>query len=187
VAQHLHEAPPAMRVPLMFLAVLSLLGGFLLGVPPEHGVLHRFLAPVFAGAEHLRGGPHHFGFGDVVLMLISLTVAVSGWLLARRVYVQEPALEAHWIQRWHGYYTLLLNKYYVDDLYAKYIVRPLYAFSESALWRVFDVGIVDRLVNVVGRVMSLNGQFLSYVQTGYVRTYAFMLVGGAVIMLLVLR
>jgi NADH-quinone oxidoreductase subunit L len=187
VAQHLHEAPPAMRVPLMVLAMLSLLGGVLLGVPPEHGILHRFLAPIFAGAEHLRGGPHHFGFGDVVLMLISLTVAVSGWLLARRVYVQEPALEAQWIQRWHGYYTLLLNKYYVDDLYAKYIVRPLYAFSESALWRVFDIGIVDRLVNVVGRVMRLNGQFLSYVQTGYVRTYAFMLVGGAVIVLLVLR
>jgi NADH-quinone oxidoreductase subunit L len=187
VAQHLHEAPPAMRVPLMVLALLSLVGGVLLGVPPEHGMLHRFLAPAFAGAEHLRGGPHHFGSGDVVLMLISLTVAVSGWLLARRVYVQEPALEARWIAPWHGYYTLLLNKYYVDDIYAKYIVRPLYAFSESALWRVFDVGIVDRLVNVVGRVMRLNGQFLSYMQTGYVRTYAFMLVGGAVIVLLVLR
>ncbi len=185
VAEHLHEAPPAMRVPLMFLAILSLLGGFL-GFPPEHGGLHRLLEPVFAGAEHLRGGPHHFGFGDVVLMLISLTVAVSGWLLARRVYVQEPGLEAQWIQRWHGYYTLLLNKYYVDEIYAKYIVRPLYALSESVLWRVFDVGVVDRLVNVVGQVMSLNGKFLSYVQTGYVRTYALTLVGGAVIMLLVL-
>jgi len=185
VAEHLHEAPPAMRVPLMFLAILSLLGGFL-GFPPEHGGLHRLLEPVFAGAEHLRGGPQHFGFGDVVLMLISLTVAVSGWLLARRVYVQEPGLEAQWIQRWHGYYTLLLNKYYVDEIYAKYIVRPLYALSESVLWRVFDVGVVDRLVNVVGHVMSLNGKFLSYVQTGYVRTYALTLVGGAVIMLLVL-
>jgi NADH-quinone oxidoreductase subunit L len=54
------------------------------------------------------------------------------------------------------------------------------------LWRVFDVGVVDRLVNAVGRIMSLNGQFLSYAQTGYVRTYALTLVGGAVIMLLVL-
>ena len=137
---------------------------------------HQFLPQ----AEHLRGGPHHFGFGDVVLMLISLTVAVTGWLLAHRVYVQEPSLEAQWIQRWHGYYTLLLNKYYVDEIYAKYIVRPLYTLSESGLWRVFDVGVIDRLVNVVGRVMSLNGQFLSYLQTGYVRTYALTLVGGAV-------
>ena len=185
VAEHVHEAPPPMRVPLMLLAILSLLGGFL-GFPPEHGGLHRFLAPVFAQAEHLRGGPHHFGFGDVVLMLISLAVAVTGWFLAHRVYIKEPALEAQWIQRFHGYYTLLVNKYYVDEIYARCIVRPLYALSESGLWRVFDVGVIDRLVNMVGRVMSLNGQFLSYVQTGYVRTYALTLVGGAVIMLLVL-
>jgi NADH-quinone oxidoreductase subunit L len=185
VAEHVHEAPPAMRVPLMLLAILSLLGGFL-GFPPEHGGLHRLLAPVFAQAEHLRGGPHHFGFGDVLLMLISLAVAVTGWFLARRVYIKEPELEAQWIQRFHGYYTLLLNKYYVDEIYARCIVRPLYALSESGLWRVFDIGVIDRLVNVVGRVMSLNGQFLSYVQTGYVRTYALTLVGGAVIMLLVL-
>ena len=185
VAEHLHEAPPAMRVPLIFLAILSLLGGFL-GFPPEHGGLHRLLEPVFAAAEHARGGPHHFGFGDVVLMLISLTVAVTGWRLAHRVYVKEPALETQWIQRWHGYYTLLLNKYYVDEVYAKYIVRPLYVLSESGLWRVFDVGVIDRVVNVVGRIMSLNGQFLSQTQTGYVRTYALTLVGGAVIMLLVL-
>ena len=119
-------------------------------------------------------------------MLISLAVALAGWRLAYRVYVQEPQLEVQWRQRWQGYHTLLVNKYYVDEAYAKFIVRPLYALSESALWRVFDVGVVDRLVNVVGRVMSLNGQFLSYVQTGYVRTYALTLVGGAVIMLLVL-
>src|SRR5262249_53970021 len=81
VADHLHEAPPAMRMPLVVLALLSLLGGFL-GFPPEHGRLHRLLEPVFAAAEHLRGGPHHFGFGDVVLMLVSLAVAIAGWRLA---------------------------------------------------------------------------------------------------------
>src|SRR5215831_16419053 len=185
VAAHLHEAPPAMRMPLILLALLALLGGFL-GFPPEHGSVHRLLAPVFAAAEHLRGGPHHFGFGDVVLMLIALAVAIAGWYLAHRVYVREPQREAQWMQRWQGLYTLLANKYYVDQAYAKLIVRPLYALSESALWRIFDVGVVDRLVNVVGHVMRLNGQFLSYVQTGYVRTYALTLVGGAVIMLLVL-
>jgi len=185
VAEHLHEAPPAMRVPLMLLAILALLGG-LLGFPPEHGGLHRLLAPVFATAEHVRGGPHHFGFGDVVLMLISLTVAIAGWRLAHRVYVREPQLETQWIQRWQTYYTLLVNKYYVDEIYAKYIVRPLYTLSESWLWRVFDVRGIDRLVNAVARFVSLDSQILSYVQTGYVRTYALTLVGGAVLMLFML-
>jgi NADH-quinone oxidoreductase subunit L len=186
VAEHLHEAPPAMRVPLIILAILSLLGGWLLGLPPEHGRLHRLLTPVFATAEHVRGGPHHFGFWDVVLMLISLTVAIAGWRLAHRVYVQEPQLEAQWIQRWQTYYTLLVNKYYVDDIYAKWIVRPLYALSERWLWRVFDVHVIDRLVNAVARFVSLDSQILSYVQTGYVRTYALTLVAGAVLMLFVL-
>ena len=119
-------------------------------------------------------------------MLIALAVAITGWRLAHRVYVQEPQLEAQWIQRWQSYYTLLINKYYVDEAYAKCIVRPLYALSESWLWRVFDVGVIDRMVNAVARSMRLNSQFLSYVQTGYVRTYALTLVGGAVLMLLVL-
>ena len=185
VVEHLHEAPPAMRMPLILLALLALLGGFL-GFPPEHGSLHRLLTPVFATAEHLRGGPHHFGVGDVVLMLISLAVAIAGWRLAHRVYVQEPQLEAQWIQRWQGYYTLLANKYYVDEAYAKLIVRPLYALSESLLWRVFDVGVIDRLVNTVARFVSLDSQLLSYVQTGYVRTYALTLVVGALVMLFVL-
>jgi NADH-quinone oxidoreductase subunit L len=185
VAAHLHEAPPAMRVPLMLLALGALLGGFL-GFPPEHGGLHRLLAPVFAAAEHLRGGPHHFGFWDVILMLISLGVALAGWRLARRAYLEEPTLEAQWMQRWQGYSTLLVNKYYVDEAYARWIVRPIYALSETVLWRVCDVRIIDRVVNLVGSIMDLNGQVLSYLQTGYVRTYALTLVGGAVIILLVL-
>lgn len=185
VADHLHEAPPAMRMPLILLALLALLGGFV-GFPPESGSVHRLLAPVFAAAEHLRGGPHHFGPGDVVLMLISLAVAIAGWRLAYRVYVQEPQLEAQWIQRWQGLYTLLANKYYVDEIYDKLIVRPLYVLSDLLLWRVFDVGVIDSLVNGVARFVRLDSQILSYVQTGYVRTYALTMVVGAVVVLLVL-
>jgi NADH-quinone oxidoreductase subunit L len=83
-------------------------------------------------------------------------------------------------------YALLANKYYVDEAYARLIVRPLYALSVSLLWRVFDVGVIDRLVNTVGRFVSLDSQLLSYVQTGYVRTYALTLVVGALVMLFVL-
>ena len=74
----------------------------------------------------------------------------------------------------------------MDEIYAKYIVRPLYMLSESWLWRVFDVRVIDRLVNAVARFVSLDSQILSYVQTGYVRTYALTLVGGAILMLFML-
>ena len=119
-------------------------------------------------------------------MLISLAVALAGWRLAHRVYVQEPQSEAQWIQRWQGYYTLLANKYYVDEAYTRLIVRPLYVISDLLLWRVCDIGVIDRLVNGVARFVRLDSQILSYVQTGYVRTYALTLVAGAVVMLLVL-
>ncbi|MGE3536289.1 MAG: NADH-quinone oxidoreductase subunit L [Candidatus Tectimicrobiota bacterium] len=186
VAHHLHESPPPMRVPLMLLALLSIFGGLLLGYPPENGMLHRFLGPVFAPAMHLHGGAHHFGFWDLLLMVISLTVAVAGWRLARRVYVQEPALEQQWQQRLQSYYTLLVNKYFVDEAYTAFIIHPLYALADKVLWRRFDGGVIDRIVNGVGRFISLDGELLSQVQTGYVRTYAFTLVLGAVVVLFVL-
>ena len=186
VVHHLHESPPAMRVPLMLLGLLSIFGGLLLGYPPENGALHRLLEPVFAPAMHLHGGVHHFGFGDLFLMFISLTVAVAGWWLAHRVYVQEPALEQLWHKRFQSYYTILVNKYFVDEAYTAFILHPLYALSEKVLWRLCDVGLIDRIVNGVGRFISLDGEFLSQMQTGYVRTYAFTLVLGAVVMLFVL-
>ena len=92
VAAHLHEAPDAMRAPLMLLALLSALGGLALGFPPEHGMLHRWLEPVFEAAAH----PHVFSFLDIILMVVSLTVAAAGWHLAYRFYVREPHLPEQW-------------------------------------------------------------------------------------------
>lgn len=186
VAHHLHESPPAMRVPLMLLALLSIFGGLILGFPPENGLLHRFLAPVFAPALHLHGGAHHAGLVDVLLMLISLAVAIAGWRLARRVYLKEPQLEQQWRHRFQSYYTILVNKYFVDEAYTAFLIHPIYALAERCLWRWCDIGIIDRLVNGVGRFVRLDGELLSQMQTGYVRTYAFTLVLGAVVVLFVL-
>jgi NADH-quinone oxidoreductase subunit L len=183
VAAHAHEAPGAMRVPLVLLALLSCAGGFLLGFPPENGWLHGLLAPVFAPAMHLAGGHHHFAFWpDVVIMVISLALAVAGWWYAYRFYVRQPQLPQEWAARWQEYYTVLVNKYYVDEAYARSIIQPIYR-AAVALWNVFDVGIVDRLVNGVGGFVRLDGEFLRHVQTGYVRTYALWVVVGALVIL----
>jgi NADH-quinone oxidoreductase subunit L len=183
VAAHAHEAPPAMRVPLIVLAILSILGGILLGVPPENGWLHGFLAPVFAPAVHLAGGHHHFAiWPDGILMLVSFALAAGGWWLAYRFYVREPHLAQDWSERWSGYYALLVNKYYVDEAYTKAVVQPIYQLA-VALWNRFDVRVIDRMVNAVARFIRLGGEFLSYVQTGYVRTYALWVAIGALIVL----
>ena len=176
-AAHLHEAPDSMRAPLMLLALLSALGGVVLGFPPEHGMLHRWLEPVFEAAAH----PHAFSFVDIILMVISLAVAAAGWHLAYRFYVREPHLPEQWQARWQGTYDLLVNTWYVDELYTRVVVGPIYRLSNNGLWRAFDLGLIDRIVNGVGRVVRLDGEFLSSLQTGYARTYALTLVVGAII------
>jgi NADH-quinone oxidoreductase subunit L len=182
-AAHLHEAPPSMRAPLIQLAILSIIGGMLLGFPPENGLLHNLLAPVFEPAMHLAGGHHHFAFWpDVILMLISLSLAIGGWWLAYRFYVLEPQIPEAWAQRWQGYYTVLVNKYYVDEGYLKGVVRPVYNLS-MAFWNVCDVGVIDRIANGIADFIHLEGEFLSRVQTGYVRTYALWVVIGALVIL----
>ncbi len=181
VAPHVHESPPAMRTPLMVLAVLSILGG-LLGVPPEHGLLHGFLQPVFHHAAELSGLHHVFSFWDIVLMIISLALAVGGWRLAYCFYVQEPQAPAQWAQRWQTYYTLLVNKYYVDEGYAVAVVQPIYRLAVG-LWQIFDDQVIDRIVNGVARFVEIDSELVKRLQTGYVRTYALWVVMGALYVL----
>ncbi|MGQ4807184.1 NADH-quinone oxidoreductase subunit L [Candidatus Entotheonellaceae bacterium PAL068K] len=181
VAAQVHEAPASMRTPLLLLALLCI-GGGLLGWPPEHGLLHRLLAPVFEPAWHAADLHHAFGFVDVVLMLVSLGLAVGGWATAYHVYVREPQVADEWAERWRTYYTLLVNTYYVDAGYLKGIVRPIHAFA-GVLWNGFDIGLIDRLVNGVAGCIRGLGTGLSFPQSGYVRTYAFWVVVGTMALL----
>jgi NADH-quinone oxidoreductase subunit L len=176
-----HESPPSMRVPLILLAVLSMIGGFL-GVPPEGGVLHRVLAPVFHQALELSGGHHEFALIDVVLMVVSLAVAIAGWWMAYRFYVQSPQLPEQWAERWRGYYDLLVNKYYVDEGYTAVFIKPIGAFSQ-VLWKWVDDFVIDGMVNFVGKMVELVGEGVRWFQTGNVRTYAVVLVAGTLYVL----
>ena len=114
-------------------------------------------------------------------MVVSLAVAAAGWRLAYRFYVREPQLPEQWRTRWQATYDLLVNTWYVDELYARVFVRPIYRLSNNGLWRAFDIGFIDRIVNGIGRIVRLDGEFLSTLQTGYARTYALTLVMGAIV------
>lgn len=178
---HVHESPPSMRVPLILLAVLSMIGGFI-GVPPEGGMLHHVLEPVFHEALALSGGHHAFALIDVLLMVVSLAVALAGWWMAYRFYVQHPELPAQWAERWRSYYELLLNNYYVDEGYAAVFIKPVYTFSR-VLWRWVDDFVIDGIVNLVGKMVAFIGEGVRWFQTGNVRTYAVVLVAGTLYVL----
>jgi len=183
VRDHVHESPTSMTAPLMILATLAAVGGFL-GLPIIEGghALNNFLHPVFA----THGAPEHphasIGL-EIALMGISVTVAVFGILLARYYYFVKPQAAEDMLNKegiTKTLYTTLKNKYYIDEIYDATFVRPIIRFSESALWKIFDVKIVDGFVNTVAEFFMEFGAAFRLTQTGLTRNYAMAMVFGGV-------
>jgi NADH-quinone oxidoreductase subunit L len=114
------------------------------------------------------------------LLGFPVLVAVAGLLIAWWFYIRKPELPKRLAQSVHGLYTLLLNKYYVDEIYAALIVRPLLWISTNILWHVVDEGVIDGTVNGTARVARESGGQLRRLQSGNTRSYAAWIVFGAV-------
>ena len=178
-ASHLHESPLVMTAPLVILAAFSAIVGFV-GFPPEHGVYHRFVEPVFAAAK--GAVPHAAPVGEVPMAIISLAIAVTGVLVATRFYVWRPDTPTRMVERYPKAYRVLLNKYYVDELYDALLVEPIRRGS-FWLWRTFDDLVIDGSVNGVAAVVRMGSLVLRRVQTGYVTNYVLSFIVGVVAIL----
>ena len=166
---HPHESPFVMTFPLMVLALLSLGGGFL-SVP-------NWLAPMFPIADHESLQP----------MIISAAFGIGGILLATLMYVASPSLSDSVKSAAGPIYTLLLNKYYVDELYSATIVKPLNALSRTVLWRGVDEAFIDSgLVNGLGKGLQAIGSVLRRWQSGSTRNYATWILAGSLLLIFVL-
>ena len=110
-----------------------------------------------------------------------VVVAVLGLLLGVVVLHQESRRSrSGWPERLHGLYLLLLNKYYVDELYAALIVRPLLWMSDHVLWHVIDEELIDGAIHTTARTAQASGGELRKLQSGNARSYATWVVIGAV-------
>ncbi len=178
-AHHLHESPPVMRVPLVILAVFAALGGFV-GYPPEQGAYHQFVGPVFAAGR--AAAAHEAWVGELPMAVLSLLIAVAGVLVATRFYLWRPETPARLVARHPAAYRVLLNKYYVDELYDALFVEPIHRGS-LWLWRRFDELVIDESVNGVAAVIRLGSGALRRVQTGYVMNYVLSFIVGVVAIL----
>ncbi len=184
VAHHLHESPGIMTVPLMILAVLSVIGGFV-GLPVIEGAnrFSEFLAPVFAppaGFPRPHEAAHHAVGFEVTMMVVSLVIAGLGIFLAYRMYLKNPALPDRLAERYQTPYRALLNKYWVDEIYHWAFVGPLIRLSVF-LWRFFDDLIVDGLVNGVAALFRGGSEVFRRLQTGNVQNYAISILIGVVL------
>jgi NADH-quinone oxidoreductase subunit L len=166
-AHHIHEAPFVMWAPLAVLAVLSLGGGFL-SVP-------KWLEPMF---------PLHEGAVEPLIRYLPFAVGFIGIGIAYWFYVLSPKLPESLASGLGGLYRLILNKYYVDEVYDATVVKPLVAGSRTVLWRGIDAGLIDGIVNGVGQRSRGVGNILRLLQSGNIRNYAAWVVFGSVILLI---
>ena len=161
---HPHESPPVMLVPLVVLALLSIAGGFLFKIP-------AFLGTAFEGPKVEENS---------TLMAISTVAGLIGIFFAWLMYVARPGMADAFAGRVKGLYTLVYNKYYVDEIYDAAVVKPLVGGSRAVLWKGVDAGLIDGAVNGVGARAQGVGGVLKLLQSGNIRSYATWIVLGSV-------
>jgi NADH-quinone oxidoreductase subunit L len=217
------ESPWVMTVPLIVLAVLSTLGGFI-GVPyalgslfsvhpvnyieqtlepvisqvpasAPHGegthvademdwkspkpqqldgapAIHGLEGPAAAGAAHLHS-PEEIR-AERWLALVSVLIASFGIGMGWVIFQKRPLLQMP---------RVLENKYYVDEIYDATIIKPIEVVSREGLWKLFDVGVIDGFLHALGDAVTEGGRVVRHLQGGFVRSYAAIILIGALILI----
>jgi NADH-quinone oxidoreductase subunit L len=181
---HLHESPSSMTVPLIVLATLSVVGGFV-GLPESLGGIHalnEFLSPVFAGANV---NPEHHLPHETEFMLMGIVVGLTAVviLIAWLVYVRIKKLPAPEGQPMNPLRRLVYNKYYVDELYYHAFMRPLNGLSK-AIDAIVERLFIDGIVNGTGRFVTWGSKTMRLVQTGNTGFYIFVMVVSVIVILI---
>ncbi|MEX0769702.1 MAG: NADH-quinone oxidoreductase subunit L [Balneolaceae bacterium] len=190
--KYLHESPATMTIPLWVLAIASILGGFL-GIPnflvetftgqPAHvNLLHDWLALIAADYPIVMGKALEWA-----LMIFAVSIAAGAVYVAYRMYGNGQQEESDEIvaERFGGLYQVWQEKYNLDEIYEGLVARPIVWFSDRVL-AVFDMKVLDGIVNGVGGTARLFGSLLRYIQTGIVTSYALFLIIGVMIVLAVM-
>jgi NADH-quinone oxidoreductase subunit L len=186
VQSHVHESPSSMTTPLIVLAVLSCIGGFI-GIPELLGgnhLLGEFLAPVFEKSASLL--PDREVGHSTELILIGVVVALTLLIIlfAYSLYVKRRKIPTPEGVTLNGFHNLVYRKYYIDEVYDKVIVRPM-GFLGRAIDALVEKLLIDRIVNGTGRVITWGGKTLRLVQTGNTGFYIFAMVISIIILLVV--
>jgi len=179
--EHLHESPKSMTTPLMVLALLSVVGGFI-GIPGDGHLLHHFLAPVFKDAE-IRLLPVEPNFStELALMAVAVITAVIAILVARNKYItskEVPAAESATLKPLH---KLVYNKYYVDELYENVFTKPL-NWKSNIYNKFVENEIIDGGVRLVKWTVDGSSTLVRQLQTGKTGFYILCMVLGVIAIL----
>jgi len=180
---HAHESPTVMTLPLIVLAVGSATLGLVIGFPPDAGFIHTFLRPSVEAGVLDRVGEEPRLVTILALAAVSVGAGIVGILIGLSMYVRHRPDPSAVARAFDGYYRVLVNKYYVDELYDRRIV-DLMRGAFGVLWA-FDVHVVDGIANGLGRLSTLGGSGVRRLQTGIVGNYALTIVAGLLAVLVV--
>jgi NADH-quinone oxidoreductase subunit L len=186
-AHGVHESPAIMTVPLAILALLSIIGGWV-GVPAAlggHNEIEHFLEPVFSSGTAVEAATTSQG-SELGLAAVSVAVALFGLFIAYLFYYKKPGTAAALARRAPALYNLVLNKFYIDELYRAVIITPLLMFSRLFLGGLVDGGIVNGSGAAAGATTRGLSSLVRRVQSGNIRSYAGWLALGAAAVLLVM-
>ncbi len=213
-AHHPHESPKSMLFALVVLAFLSVVGG-LIGIPYALGhfahipnFFEHWLQPVFAGAHGAAAAHHEVHAIEYFLMALSVTVAGISIFLAINLYTKRQEIPRRFVEKYPRLYKLVLNKYYVDEIYQALVVRPLLALNEilaafdqlvidgfvnflgkctralSTISGFFDKTFVDGAVNLVSDTTIAAGGQLRKIQTGRIQNYLYVAMAGVLVLMI---
>jgi len=185
---HVHASPNSMIVPLMILAVLSIVGGWLAAPALWGGTdyFSKFLGPVFGDAEVLSAVTDTSRDLELILALVAVITALIGLGIAYWLYIKHTKKPENLAKSLKGAYTTLLNKYYVDELYSAVVIKPLMWISRNVLWQRVDVQIIDGTVNGVAAGALGVGDNVRHAQSGNTRSYAVWVVIGAIVVIAII-
>jgi NADH-quinone oxidoreductase subunit L len=174
LAKHgaIHEPGWVMTGPLIILAILSIVTGYI--------GIDRFLLPVFATPTALE--PHGDRAVSMVIMLTATFVSLAGIAMAYLAYVKAPGLPERLAEQWRTLYQWSLNKWYVDEAYHRLVVQPTFRLAD-ALWNKVDVALIDGAVNGIARGIAWLGWLMRLLQSGQTQHYALGMTLGAVLIL----
>jgi NADH-quinone oxidoreductase subunit L len=171
-----------MLIPLMILGLLSVIGGWI-GVPVAfggHNEIGHFLDPVLNVSGVVEGSNHL----ALTLAIVSTLTALAGWLVAHILYFAKPELPAKFAASLRGIYSLLVNKYWVDEIYGALIVTPLLLTSRYLLKGLLDTGVIGGATYGSAYLTQGFGAIVQRVQSGNIRSYAGWLALGAAVLLI---
>jgi len=179
---HLHESPSAMTIPLIVLAVLSVLGGFV-GIPEvfasDAHSLEHFLAPIFAeSTKHAH--EHHLTHAQEYIMMGVSTALIAGIIFFAVAKFKKPGTSTES----SGIGKLLENKWYVDELYDAVIIKPLHLLSVF-LKNIVEKAGIDGFVNGIGKLVGYGSRQLRLLQSGQVANYLLIMVMIMVLFVLI--